>query len=323
MKRSSASPNPPAQRRIGSVVTKESFGSNADIWDLLVRTGNIPEKPVCRRCRNNLNTNEARKKLHFSIRCTKCMQSTYLLEKHDLFEVKNIRKFLFCLTKWLSNAKFSSIKSSTAITKRTWRNYKRICHNVLDAVLKRMKEGGKMKLGGPGRVVEVDECHLFTRKYGRGKPLANESLWVVGLIERDNLPGRKATFLLTKKRSGKVLVPFINKWVEKGSILISDEWKGYTKELDGSFVRKTVNHSKEYGHREMVDGVEIPVNTNHIEREWRELRKVLEYHKEDQFPGLIQKEIFRIMFLAGRPEEEWPFIFLEQMGKVRNNQVLF
>ena len=73
----------------------------------------------------------------------------------------------------------------------------------------------------------------------------------------------------------------------------------------------------------MVDGVEIPVNTNHIEREWRELRKVLEHHKEDQFPGLIQKEIFRIMFIAGRPEEEWPFIFLKKMGGVRNKSVLF
>ena len=82
--------------------------------------------------------------------------------------------------------------------------------------------------------MEVDECHLFTRKDGRGKSLANESLWVVGLIERDNLPGRKAAFLLTKKRRGKVLVPFINKWVEKGSILISDEWRGDSKELDGS-----------------------------------------------------------------------------------------
>ena len=81
--------------------------------------------------------------------------------------------------------------------------------------------------------------------------------------------------MLTEKRGADVLVPFIRKWIRPGSILISDCWAGYTSELDEFYLRERVNHSDEFAHFAVVDGLELSANTNHIEREWREVREVL------------------------------------------------
>ena len=40
-------------------------------------------------------------------------------------------------------------------------------------------------IGGPGLHVEIDESHLWTRKYHRGRPLASEQPWIFGGIYRE------------------------------------------------------------------------------------------------------------------------------------------
>ena len=142
-------------------------------------------------------------------------------------------------------------------------------------------------------------------------------LWVVGLVERDNTPARRLSFC-SEKRGANVLIPFIRKWVKDGTTLMSNMWSGYGKDLQQWYKHYTVNHKEEYARKEVVDGEELNINTNHIEREWRELRKMLEDYNEREYPGQINKEIFRVMFLSGHPREEWPFIFLQKMGKLRN-----
>ena len=103
--------------------------------------------------------------------------------------------------------------------------------------------------------------------------------------------------------------------VEPVSILISDEWRGYTRELDAYYFRATVNHSVEFGYTAVVDGIELSVNTNHIEREWREVRKVVEFLPATRYQEKLNCEVFRLLYFAGRPKEELPFIFLEKMAE--------
>ena len=152
--------------------------------------------------------------------------------------------------------------------------------------------------------------------YNRGHPPASCAVWLVGIIERTNDNGRRCVFLITQNRSARVLVPFIKKWVAPGSILLSDEWKGYGSELDQYYFRATVNHSKQFGRFAVVNGKEISVNTNHIEREWREVRKVLQCHQAEMFKEVLNREIFRHLFLAGKDKKEWPNIFLRKMAEV-------
>ena len=44
---------------------------------------------------------------------------------------------------------------------------------------------GKLKLGGEGKVVEIDEMYVCHRKYIKGRPVEKEGTWVVGLTKVD------------------------------------------------------------------------------------------------------------------------------------------
>ena len=131
-------------------------------------------------------------------------------------------------------------------------------------------------------------------------------------------PRTTSCIFVTQKRGANELVPFIRKWVEPGSILISDEWRGYTQELAQHYYRATVNHSVEFGYTAFVDGVEISINTNHIEREWREVRKAVEFLPASRFQEKLNREVFLLLFFAGHLKEELPFIFLENMAASMN-----
>ncbi len=60
-----------------------------------------------------------------------------------------------------------------------------------------------VQIGGPGDIVEVDESHLFVKKYGRGRNL-KRSIWVCGGISRAT---RKAFILMINNKKRATLFP--------------------------------------------------------------------------------------------------------------------
>ena len=68
-----------------------------------------------------------------------------------------------------------------------------------------------MKLGGPEKVVEIDEMYVCHRKYNRGRPMGKEGTWVLGLTVVDGAfhPIENPRFLdmlkAVKKRKNSVL----------------------------------------------------------------------------------------------------------------------
>ena len=181
-----------------------------------------------------------------------------------------------------------------------------------------LKANNDHKLGGPGKVVEVDECKIFSLKYRRGRPPAADDLWVVGLLERDLNGGRRSAFMATDRRTAAVLIPLIRDWVEPGTVLISDEWRGYTQELEQYDICPKINHSQQFSRFDTVDGVEMNINANHIEREWVEVRKVLRRQNSAAYDDKLNKEIFRLLYFAGKPVEEQAYIFLKKMAELNN-----
>ena len=97
-----------------------------------------------------------------------------------------------------------------------------------------------VKIGGPGKVVEIDETLLSSRKYSRGRVV--EKQWCFGGIER----GTNNCFVVpVERRDAATVLPLIRQYVVPGTTIVSDQWAAYStiKEMPEGYQHKTVNHS--------------------------------------------------------------------------------
>ncbi|XP_071577543.1 uncharacterized protein [Temnothorax nylanderi] len=97
------------------------------------------------------------------------------------------------------------------------------------------------KLGGPNKIVEIDEAKIGKRKYNCGRII--EGKWIFGGYERES-----------------------KKWILPGTTIMSDCWRSYNCLNSEGFQHLTVNHSVNF-----VDP-DTGAHTQHIERVWREVR---------------------------------------------------
>ncbi len=95
-----------------------------------------------------------------------------------------------------------------------------------------------IKIGGPGKTVEIDESKFGKRKYNRGR--YTEEHWVFGGVERDS---REAFMVEVSDRSAATLVPIILEFIKPGTTVISDEWRAYSRINMLNMSHDTVNHS--------------------------------------------------------------------------------
>lgn len=116
------------------------------------------------------------------------------------------------------------------------------------------------KIGGPGRIVQIDEALIGRRKYNRGRVLPGT--WVVGLIAEDG----QLRLTVVTDRSGASLLDVVRKYVEPGSEIHSDGWRGYSGLKALGYAHRTVNHSVEFV---AADGA----HTQRIESQWRNIRR--------------------------------------------------
>lgn len=121
-------------------------------------------------------------------------------------------------------------------------------------------------IGGPGVVVQIDECKLGRSKYDRGRRSVAERCWVFGMVDANG----ELHLELVPNRSKETLVTILRRVVKRGSIIHSDEWKGYSGLALHGFIHFTVNHSQEFIH-EYEEGL---VHTQRIESTWRHLRRM-------------------------------------------------
>jgi hypothetical protein len=162
----------------------------------------------------------------------------------------------------------------------------------------------RSKMGGTGVIVQIDES-LFQgkRKYHRGRlcvgdrtpataitrtsPVSSDvesdssddsepvyknygsrvqGPWVFGLYCKrdDGVTDRR--FFIVEKRDRATLLPIIQREVEVGSTIHSDEWRAYSNLSDHGYVHKTVNHQLHF-----IDP-ETGANTQSIESTWRRVK---------------------------------------------------
>lgn len=82
--------------------------------------------------------------------------------------------------------------------------------------------------------------------------------WVVGVY----LSPTQVRFQLVPDRSGRTLVPLLQRFVSEGSTIVTDEWGGYKRLSEVGFLHKTVNHQHNF-----VDPA-TGYHTQAIERAW-------------------------------------------------------
>ena len=136
------------------------------------------------------------------------------------------------------------------------------------------------KLGGFGRIVEMDESYFPGKpKYNRGRRLGEsesttwgpDDKWVFGLTERGTLDA--IAVQVPPNRTRAMLLPIINRHCNEGTIFCSDGWKAYHKLADHldleDVLHYSVNHSKNY-----VDQ-ETGAHTQTIEGFWRYAKSYL------------------------------------------------
>ncbi|CAF1090388.1 unnamed protein product [Brachionus calyciflorus] len=123
----------------------------------------------------------------------------------------------------------------------------------------------KFRLGGIGKIVEIDESLVSKVKYNRGKGLKKKQIWMFGLVER--CPNGRCYIEIVPDRKAETLLRIIYDRVEEGTTIISDSWSSYEKLKDLNFSHLKVNHK--YNFIDPISGA----HTNKIEGLWKHAKE--------------------------------------------------
>ena len=93
--------------------------------------------------------------------------------------------------------------------------------------------------------------------------------WVVGLYKNRH----EVRFFIVPDRRSETLRDIIRRSCEVGSIIETDEWRGYSRLCEDGFIHNTVNHSRWF-----IDPVS-GANTQGIERMWIEAKSIMRAHR--------------------------------------------
>ena len=156
------------------------------------------------------------------------------------------------------------------------------------------------KIGGENIIVQIDESHLFTRKYHVGKVLMSEQFWVFGGVDENG------KFFLERvlNRDGETLKEILLRRVNTGSLVLSDSWRGYSFVCDYYF-HLQVNHSKFF-----VSPFDSS-QTQQIEATWSVLKRLLRKKGTRKCDNL---DYYLAEFLFKQSHKDAPFLsFLRTM----------
>ena len=108
-----------------------------------------------------------------------------------------------------------------------------------------------------------------------------------------------------EKRDEETIKDILDKYVEKGSIVHTDCWKGYLNIEESGFKHKTVNHSENF-----VDP-ETGAHTNTIEGLWNGIK--LQIAPRNRNKDLIEAHLFEFIWRKVNKDCLWD-AFIEALG---------
>lgn len=165
-----------------------------------------------------------------------------------------------------------------------------------------------IQLGGPGRIVEIDESLFVKAKYNRGHALHRPQRWVFGIYDVQTKVG---VLVFVDDRSADTLLPLIRRYTLPGTTIHSDEWRAYTNIVNlpvmPRYVHHTVNHSRNF-----VDPV-TGACTNRVEAMWKRAKskfKEMNGTTEKMVPAYLDEFMWRQRHDGNALEAFWRAIQL-------------
>ena len=192
------------------------------------------------------------------------------------------------------------------LSSRTSVDWRSFCSEVTDFWFSEQES-----IGGSGVICEVDETLIVRRKYGRGRVLSQ--VWLFGGIERLTKKRFVVPLLGPLNEGGRrdkgTLLPLIEKYIRRGSVIISDQWGAYNKLDQLGYTHFTINHSENF-----VDPEHGEIHTQNIEHLWRDVK---EWVKR---PGIRARFLYqylaRYLFVKAHDEDTLLHHFFVQAAKL-------
>ncbi len=230
------------------------------------------------RCRKKHTTfSEDRSKVFITDNITKTIRSSSWLSESNL----SLQELAMVTYMWSQKTKLKKMSHELSIGKKTLGEWASFFRETCECIMIKQSE----KIGGPKIDVELDESKVGKRKYHRGHKVDGQ--WIFGGREKHDKS--KVFMEAVENRKAKTLLPIVDKYVEKGSKIHTDEWKAYIGLDKMGYEHITVNHSKMFKN---------PVNgacTNGIECDWRHMKDSLpEYGvKKGRHQGYLAEFLWR------------------------------
>lgn len=187
------------------------------------------------------------------------------------FENSNLpmRDMLSLMYLWCANIPVGTVPFMISVSKSKAIQWYQYFRDICSHQLLKVKNGG-FKLGGPDRIVQIDESVLTKRKYHRGKKVKEQ--WIFGIYDTTLKFG---IMQYVPDRTRETLLKIIQEHVASGTTIWSDEWASYRRisALPQNYAHGTVNHSLHF------KDPESGVCTNGVEGFWSTLKKFLRQKK--------------------------------------------
>lgn len=212
-------------------------------------------------------------------KCSICKKKISVLSESFFSKSKiEIKKLILLLYLWACNVSVTKVSKILDISDNSaicWFQYIRdVCSAILLAT--------NIKLGGVGKIVQIDESAFIRAKYNRGRnsnnifyrinldvPSGNLDKWVFAIYD----PQMKVGYMqFVPNRDHTTLLKIVSEVVLPGSIIHHDLWKAYNK-LDEmhQYTHFGVNHSICFKNK--LTGV----HTNHVESYWSRAKRKFKY----------------------------------------------
>ena len=223
--------------------------------------GILRDRQFCSSCNLQMDLSECPTTRYRDGYCWTCPGKKHFcsVRKNSILENKKltVRSFLLLLWLYCTHNSVSQAAVTASLNVKTVRGiFKAIRQCMVEDILDQQQN---YKLGGVGEIVEIDESKFGKRKYHRGKRVVGK--WVLGGIQRSN----GQLFLVEcedNKRDHNTLMRAIIEHVHRGTLIITDKWKGYLHLDKHGYRHEDVNHSR--GFVNPTTGA----HTNGIEGSW-------------------------------------------------------